>query len=638
MNALGKHRLLVIGFLGLALLLGWFAYAPAQGGDFILDDMQNLGGLSNVENLTSALQFIFSGSAGPIGRPIALASFVPQASAIETGAGPFLKINILLHLFNACLVASLFFLLTRARRGDEREALFVMLAATAIWLFMPLLASTSLMTVQRMTSLSATFVLLGLCGYLLARRGLDDGLRQSLIGMSAALVVGTVLAALSKENGVLLPMFALVLEMTILTRPAAAGRAVWRAWALVFLVLPTTLLVAYLAFQLPYDEAMTLRHGFSGWERLLTESRILWEYLYNAFVPRPEAFGPFHDGYTIARTLANPVTFLAFFGWLAMAAVAILGRRRFPLFAFAVLWYLGGHLLESTTLPLELYFEHRNYLPVIGPVYALGTLALKAPTSIRSAAYTGLVLYILANAFVLYGQATLWGNPPLAAHQWQQRFPDSLRATLRAIAYLPPERQERESLRKLQQFAEDHPSEAFVRILELDYSCLTDPQGDHDELVVSLESKLKSVDFTYNTLTMLSDLYSTIHGTQCNGVDSDTVRLLAGSLLQNPRYEKDGRHMQLHNQLMARIARDEGSFEKAVSYLEKSQEHRRTARINMMMVTTLADARKFDTARTYIENARQNPPWHPFRRFVWLSQLDGLERYVDDYEGIALAE
>src|SRR5690606_26877535 len=131
----------------------------------------------------------------------------------------------------------------------------------------PLLASSSLMVVQRMTTLSATFVLAALGTYLHAREAMEQSPLRSYAGMSLSLVLGTVLAILAKESGALLPVYVLALEMTLLPHPAAAGRG-WRPWKLVFLVLPAAAILVYLLTCLPYSEALTLRRDFTGLERL----------------------------------------------------------------------------------------------------------------------------------------------------------------------------------------------------------------------------------------------------------------------------------------------------------------------------------------------------------------------------------
>jgi hypothetical protein len=488
------------------------------------------------------------------------------------------------------------------------------------------------MIVQRMTTLSASFVLLGLAGYLWARQSIDRSPGKALTGMSISLVAGTVLAVFSKENGALLPTFVLVLESTILTRPSNVTVSRWRAWMSVFLLFPTILILAYLISRVPYSPELALRRDFTGWERLLTESRILWQYLFNAFLPAPGKFGPFHDGYGVARTIFDPLTFLAFSGWLASLTMAMFWRRRYPLIAFAVLWFLSGHMLESTVIPLELYFEHRNYLPVIGPIYALCMFAVQVPAQRKKVAYAGVSIYIVINAFVLLGQTSLWGNPALAASIWQQRSPESARAATTVVGYQLAQDGPRSALASLHQLVEEHPEAGYVKIQELNLRCMVAPSEDARRTVGELEHLLKGVDFSYTAGTMLSELFATVSNVECNGVDNDTVRSLARSLLSNPRYTGDPRYNQLHHQLMARISRHEGKFDRTIQHLKRAIEYGASTELNMMMVTTLADAEDFDAARTYIEEARQKEPKLPIKAYLWQRDLDGLSNYVDAME------
>ena len=629
---LGRQRLIAALLLSLTVATGWFAYAPSLGASFLLDDLSNLDGLRLVEDQISALYFIFSGEAGPLGRPLALASFVPQAAAWGQDAAPFLRINILIHLANGCFLALVLYELSVLRGIRETDALFVAVAAAAIWLFMPLLASSSLMIVQRMTTLSASFVLLALAGYLHARRSIEHNPSAGLIGMSISLVAGTMLAALTKESGALLPVFALVVELTILKRPVSIKPALWRAWASVFLLLPAVLILAYVVTRVPYSAELILRRDFTGWERFLTEARILWEYLFSAFIPRPGNFSPFHDGYPIARTIIDPITSLALLGWLITLTAAVLLRRRFPIFSFAALWFFGGHLLESTLIPLELYFEHRNYMPIIGPVYALVTLAAQAPAPRKRLVYSAVSAYILLNLFVLAGQTTLWGSSPMAARYWQERFPDSVRAATLVVTHQLAQDGPGRALKTLHQLVEDRPEAGYLKIQELNLYCIIHPSEDHHSVVSDLDSLLNGVDFSYSAGTMLSQLFTTVTHVECNGVDNDTVRMLATSLLGNPRYKADPGYNQLHHQLMARISRYEGEFDQTIQHLQFAMEYKPSADLNMMFVTTYADAKDFDSARGFIELARRNHPINPMKHFVWSKRLDTLSLFIDDLD------
>ena len=221
-NEKNLSRIALAGFFA-ALLLALACYWPATGGAFLLDDRSNLNGLAWVDDAASAWDFILSGTAGPSGRPLALATFALQADSYAEGAGAFVRVNILIHLFNAVLLAGCLYLLSLTRAIERQRALAIATIAASFWVLLPLLATASLLVVQRMATLSATLVLLGLGGYLLARRRLDTAPVPALAGMTASLAAGALLAALAKESGLLLPVFVLVIEITLLQAPVSPG-------------------------------------------------------------------------------------------------------------------------------------------------------------------------------------------------------------------------------------------------------------------------------------------------------------------------------------------------------------------------------------------------------------------------------
>jgi hypothetical protein len=123
--------------LCLVVGLGFLVYAPALGGAFLLDDVSNLGGLAKVDGLRSALLFIFSGDAGPLGRPIALATFALQADAWGGSAEPFILVNILIHLVNGGLLCWVLHRLSILSRVPQEGRLFVVIAAGQICQHVP---------------------------------------------------------------------------------------------------------------------------------------------------------------------------------------------------------------------------------------------------------------------------------------------------------------------------------------------------------------------------------------------------------------------------------------------------------------------------------------------------------------------
>lgn len=614
------------------LAVGWLVYRPALGGTFLLDDHSNLAGLASVTELRSALHFVLSGDAGPLGRPLALASFLPQASAWGTDATPFIRANILIHLINGLLVFLFSGQVARTLVSDRKDALILAVSTTAVWLLMPLLASSSLLIVQRMTTLSATFVLCGLTGYMAARRHVAEQPRVALAGMTLALVVCTLFALLTKENGVLLPTFVLVIEVVLLRPPQSLSPVQWNTWRGLFLATPTLLIVAYLVSQAPYSDDLVARRGFTAADRLLGEARILWEYLFNAFYAPGAELGPFHESRRADAPLSDPLTVAAVIAWILAFAAAVRWRQRYPVAAFAVLWFLAGHLLESTTVPLELYFEHRNYLPIIGPIFALCYLALQVPGRLRLISRVALAAYALINAGILFGVTSLWGNPLQAATFWHKQDPTSVRAATtlasRLLATVGPD----PAIATLRGFAGRNPDHAYIRIPELNLYCMMAPREDHSDLVEYLESSLPSAAFSFTVGDMLDQLLTSSIGTQCDSVRPTTVADLAAALMENPRYNMSIRYNRFHHMLMARIARTSGDTEETLDHLARAVDIGPSDDLNMMTVTTLVEARRFDEARSFIDDARDSLSPRPLRRYNSLRNLDELLLYVNEAE------
>jgi tetratricopeptide (TPR) repeat protein len=617
------------------LVVGWFVYQPALTGTFLLDDHSNLAGLQSVTDTRSALYFVLTGDAGPLGRPLALASFLPQASAWGLDATPFIRVNILVHLLNGLLVFVFSKQLARVVLRDQGDILLLAFATTAVWLFMPLLASSSLLIVQRMTTLSATFVLLGLNAYMIARQRIDTRPNAALVAMSLALVIATLLATLTKENGALLPVFVLVLEATTLRHPQSLSLLRWNIWRGLFLGAPALLILTFLLLQVPYSEDIVARREFTAFERLFNEARILWEYLFNAFFGWSGRLGPFHESRPVRNPLTDPLTVVATGAWLVIVGAALRMRRRYGILAFATLWFLAGHVIESTTLPLELYFEHRNYLPVIGPVFALCYGALSLRGRFNRIARACLVAYIVINAGVLYGVTSLWGKPLLAATYWHERDPVSVRAATtlatQQLSQLGPET----AVDTLRKFASQNPKYSYIRIPELNLACSLRPEDNHTALLAYLRSQLPTAAFSLTTGEMLDQLLTTAAANDCESLSPATVGDLAAAVMKNPRYRASVLYNQSHHILLARIARVSGDNDETLEHLARAIEIGPSDRLDMMMVTTLVAAERFEEARRFIEDAADDLPRMPLKRYNSKRNLNELKTYIDETEKLA---
>jgi tetratricopeptide (TPR) repeat protein len=630
---LAKSRVAQIALV-FVLLLAWFCYQPAISGAFQLDDRSNLQELSRVSDFDSGVSFALSGSAGPIGRPIALATFAMQASHWDDGAAAFLQANIFIHLLNAILLAYCVYRLSLCLSMQPDRAMINAALVAGIWVLMPLLATATMLVVQRMATLSATFMLMGLAGYLLARSRLNESPQRAMLWMSISLVAGTLFAILSKESGLLLPVFVLVLEVTVLQPPASLASKVWRMWQALFLGVPLLFIITYLATTIPYPETLALGRGFTGGERLMTEAQLLWVYLFKAIVGSPDTLGIFQDPPTVAHSIFHGKTLLACVSWAAMIVGAIVWRRRVPLISLAVLWFVAGHLIESTFVALELYFEHRNYLPVIGPLFALSTFVLTQERSKRLLGISILTTMLAVNAYFLYVFASLWGDPSTASRYWAIRYPDSIRAVTAMATYQLSEEGPMRAVATLDSFASRNPQHAYLRIQQLNLLCRVAGSADHSQLVRQMRDELPSVGFTYSAGTMLSQLFDAVTATKCSGLDSNVVIGLAESLRNNPRYIAEPHYNQFHQKLMAAIARSEGDHDASIEHLRAAIALRPSAELNFMMVTALVNIGQFDAARKFMDDARLAAPSNPFRAAKWNRDLDELVIYVDEVEKV----
>jgi len=445
-------------WLGLATLLlaAWFAYRPGLAGGFLFDDFINLTALNSpgpVDDWPTFWRYITSGSADPIGRPLALLSFLLDARAWPADPAPFLRTNLLLHLLNGAL---LLVLLRRLGHNLGDSTLRVEAAAllgAGLWLLHPLFVSTTLYIVQREAMLPATFTLLGLLGYVHGRDVFDRGrARAGLLWMLAGIGGGTVLGLLCKANGILLPLLAWVLEATVLRQddvPRAVPDRRLRALRAGLLVLPSVLVFAYLASFLGRLGDPIADRAWTIGQRLLTEPRVLLDYLHLLVVPRVLSTGLYNDGYAAATSLLQPAaTSPALLLVLALAALGFLARRRWPALAAALLFFFAGHLLESTTIPLELYFEHRNYLPAMLLFWPLAR-ALFAGTHRHAWRVSVAVALLALCALITHQRADLWGRPEQMAQLWALQNPSSSRAQATAAAFASRNGQPERALQQL---------------------------------------------------------------------------------------------------------------------------------------------------------------------------------------------
>lgn len=273
--------------------------------------------------------------------------------------------------FHFATAVALFFLIikclsllySRADQSENTNIHNIALLAALLWAINPIQVQAVTYIVQRMAVMAAFFYVLSILYYVKARTA-ESQRRKLLYAMLC--VVWFLCSFGSKENAIMLPFSLVVTEWVFLQK----GRTDFLKWQITWIVgLGLAVIMTGVIFWYTGGTPMETMKGwynnrpFSLEERLLTQPRVVLMHLSQIFYPLPERFSISHD-IMLFRSLFNPWTTLpAIAVIISMTAGALLLAKRYPLFSFAILFFFLNHLIESTVFPLEIVFEHRNYLP-----------------------------------------------------------------------------------------------------------------------------------------------------------------------------------------------------------------------------------------------------------------------------------
>lgn len=413
---------------------------PGLEGGFLFDDNSNIVENSAIHLQTLSLDSLRASlagpSAGPLGRPISVLSFALTHYFFGLDPFAFKAINLAIHVINGMLVAWLVTLLLRALPNiklPEKSSTWLPLWVAAIWLVHPINILPVMQAVQRMTLLSGLFMLLALISHLKAV-STPFGKREYWSWLAAGWLLFWPLSILSKETGLLFPFY--ILAVTLLTRSASVSLPRSESWvvpaSLFSLLIIAATMLSFLGWN--WLETAYAMRPFTLTERLLTEARVLWFYAAQIVIPDYASFGLYLDDFTLSTgILQPPTTLLSVIGWGGVLLGIWFFRNRQPLLCFAATWFLIGHGLESTFIPLEIAHEYRNYVPSIGLIVGVGYIGLMALQRLKldhRSLTIGLVaiMSVLILALFTWLRANQMGDSLLGPQIEATRHPQSARA------------------------------------------------------------------------------------------------------------------------------------------------------------------------------------------------------------------
>ena len=434
------YKLAVI-WLSVLLPTLWLLYQPGLMGPFTLDDSTviNATQISSI-NSQQVKQTLALHTSGVLGRPVSILTFIINYQLLGGSPYDYKVVNLGIHAINSILVGLLLLCIIYHLKKTDRLTLSkeacLMLASltTLIWSIHPLQISTVHYIVQRMTLLSSLFTLLALLAYCLARTNYFKA-RGKFILLYFSFPIFLILALFSKENGALIITFVFILELSVYKKSKIDNKNgnLINFFLLIFIALPIVAAVTY--FIINSDRLLSgyAIRDFTIEDRIRTEIVVVSYYLKLILVPDITSMSLFHDMFPRYRSLSVTVVACGFL-LIGLLTIAILSLKRHPILSMSILWFFGAHTLESTIFPLELVFEHRNYLALLGPTFFVSYLSISLVFSPTKNRYTKSftisipVILLCSLGILTFNRSIEWSDPTILYSSAVKNRPESHRA------------------------------------------------------------------------------------------------------------------------------------------------------------------------------------------------------------------
>lgn len=376
---------------------------------------------------------------GNLFRPVSNFSFAMNWYIGQDNPSGYHAVNIFIHCLIAIFLYLVCFLLlnspvfTRRKTPSPHQ---IALLSTALWAIAPIHTQAVTYIVQRMAQLATLFSIITIFFFLLARLSKQ---RKKRLLFSFCCLCSALLAFGSKENSVLLPFSILLVEYIFFSQGTNFRLTIKKNRTKLLGILPLLLFFTWLLFNHYGANLFNYQsRNFTLPERLLTEPHILLYYLFQIFIPTATTLSIEHD-ITLSTSLFTPSNTLpAILLCIALIFVSVKYIYKYPIFSFAILFFFLNHLIESTAIPLELFFEHRNYLPALFLFFPISIVIVTQLKSISpySFPWKKVILFTFTSIFLLQsGLATIernkaWSNEFTLWQDAVAKAPESGRAKL----------------------------------------------------------------------------------------------------------------------------------------------------------------------------------------------------------------
>ena len=226
------------------------------------------------------------------------------------------------------------------------------------------------------------------------------------------------------------------------------------------------------------------------------------------------------------------VTLVSFIVIIALLIFAVSARKKWPFISLGILWFFVGHSLEAGPIALEIYFEHRNYLPLLGPLIAIVSLLPLLSQKLLRVLPVIIVLVISMESFLAWQAAVPWGNEARLRQTAVVEHPGSLRAQQYVANRYILHGMHKEALETQRGLAEIYPLHTSTQLSILNLSCLLGVLPASQ--VQTTLQLVKQGDYDGQIVGFLRPLISNVTANNCEALDMRALQTLFDAILQNP--------------------------------------------------------------------------------------------------------
>ncbi len=255
------------------------------------------------------------------------------------------------------------------------------LFSSLIFISHPIQTQSVTYIVQRMASMAGMFYLLCMVLYVKGRQSSGRPRFFYFGGMALSYLLGV----FSKENVAILPLFIALYEFYFFQRfdLSPKGKKI-----LLGLVAGLFILGAFgfIIWGKRYINVIIEGYQYRTFtmsERVLTQFRIVLYYVTLLIYPHPSRLNLDYD-FPISKTIFDPPTTLISILIIAgLIGYSIWTAKKRPVLSFCILWYFGNLAIESSIFPLEMVYEHRLYIPAVGPFVLFSIVVIRGIEMMR---------------------------------------------------------------------------------------------------------------------------------------------------------------------------------------------------------------------------------------------------------------